>query len=466
MLAIGWPQLTNAQSITATIDTYDPCCVQITTTLPGLTVWILDGNGDFLEELAVPLQGGAPFCFNGNGKYQIEAYQFIQPPGVPAPPIVEVEIIGCPYEIFVDPDPEDPCCVSIYTTLPGLLNVIVYDENGVEVTTLTITEQATEYCFEENGNYTFEPTTCVCPDIKGANWPVAVDVSITECGGCDNEDLAFGCSEQILNVTLDGCELCFTLYFVSECDVYLLNIDGVIHEYPNPNSSWGYEDYCFQFPGEGNYEVSFATQICDNDIYECSDEPLTLCVEDCGPCDVEPEWMLECNNGYFCIKNGDGGSPNMEWIEPPFLDTDGGPTGHCQPTENLQNGDDLIFNIYTWVGETICTTTVNTVFDCDDGFGLPSERSDKYSDDPTPTDSQITISPNPSNDFININSSIGSDQILQILNADGKEIITKQMEGYNNRINTSSLSPGFYFVKITDTLTGENIHLEKIVIIK
>ncbi len=464
LLAFSWPQSTNAQSITATINESNHCCIDITTTLPGLTVWILNKRGIFLDEVAVPLNGGVSYCFDGNGSYLIEAQQFIQLPGTPAPAIVEVEIIGCPYEIFVDPDPQDPCCVSIYTNLPGLLNVDVVDENGLELGSLTITGEPTEFCFEENGNFTVVPTTCICPNLSEENWPLAVDFSITGCMDCDNDDLNFGCPEKIINVSLDGCELCFSLYTAPECNTFLLNVNGEITEYPYQGIPGGYVPHCFQFPGEGDYEVSFAETDCEGQISHCLDgEHLKLCIEDCGPCNEEPFWQLVCDDGYFCIKDEFLGSPNMQWIQPPFP---GDPTGHCQPSDGLANGDVLIFEIYTWVGETICTTTVNTVFDCMPHSGSSRESTNNQSEDATLTDSKITVFPNPSNGFININSSIGSNQTLQIINADGKEMLTKQLEGHNNSIDASSLSPGFYFVKIIDSTSGEKVHLEKVVIIK
>lgn len=467
-MAISWPQLATAQSITATTDSFNPCCIQITTTLPGLTVWILDRDDNFLDELFVPTVGGAPYCFDANGQYQVVAYQFLQTPGTPSPDPVEVEIIGCPYEIFTSPDPEDPCCISVSTNLPGLLNVDITDENGDEVTSITITDEETEFCFEENGTYTITPTTCVCPDINDENWPSPVSVSITECENCDNDNLDFGCFEKIIGVSLEGCELCFSLYTAPGCNSYQLFVNGVMTEYPHGSVPGGYEQHCYQFPGAGDYEVYFLETDCNGNITdECPEgDPLNICIEDCDPdpcANVDPVWELVCFDTWFCIIDEFGGSHVMEWIEPPFLDD---PTGQCHGYEDLQNGDPLIFNISTWVDGIECVTTINTVLECRPGFGAPRENINDSGSNAKRSDIKVTISPNPAKDFLNITSLDVTNTIVQIIDVEGRLIITEQLEGNNNSIHTSSLSAGLYFVKVLDAATNEKLHLEKIMIIK
>ncbi len=61
----------------------------------------------------------------------------------------------------------------------------------------------------------------------------------------------------------------------------------------------------------------------------------------------------------------------------------------------------------------------------------------------------LTVYPNPASDFININ--VNEPGILQIFDVNGSLILSGYCERGTNRINISSLSTGFYFVKINSS---------------
>jgi hypothetical protein len=61
--------------------------------------------------------------------------------------------------------------------------------------------------------------------------------------------------------------------------------------------------------------------------------------------------------------------------------------------------------------------------------------------------SQIQISPNPSNEQIQINNLNNSDSQISIFNSAGKEIYSHSLKSGINAIDISNLTPGFYFVK-------------------
>ncbi|MEE9462523.1 MAG: T9SS type A sorting domain-containing protein [Bacteroidales bacterium] len=61
----------------------------------------------------------------------------------------------------------------------------------------------------------------------------------------------------------------------------------------------------------------------------------------------------------------------------------------------------------------------------------------------------LTVYPNPASDFINVN--VNEPGILQIFDVNGSLILSGYCERGTNRINISSLSTGFYFVKINSS---------------
>jgi hypothetical protein len=98
-----------------------------------------------------------------------------------------------------------------------------------------------------------------------------------------------------------------------------------------------------------------------------SDESLTgydIIVDDCQAEPCPAEWSIQCfdKDGYFCVVDGSGGSPYMQWVNPPFPNS---PNGHCQPLAGLTPGQPLSFVIYVYdQGIFLCTATVNTTLPC------------------------------------------------------------------------------------------------------
>jgi hypothetical protein len=71
----------------------------------------------------------------------------------------------------------------------------------------------------------------------------------------------------------------------------------------------------------------------------------------------------------------------------------------------------------------------------------------------------VTVYPNPASDFININ--VGEPGILQIFDVNGSQLISGHCEPGTNRINISSLSAGFYFIKIN---SRKSVHTGKFIV--
>jgi len=71
----------------------------------------------------------------------------------------------------------------------------------------------------------------------------------------------------------------------------------------------------------------------------------------------------------------------------------------------------------------------------------------------------VTVYPNPASDFININ--VGEPGILQIFDVNGSQLISGHCKPGTNRINISSLSAGFYFIKIN---SRESVHTGKFIV--
>ena len=80
---------------------------------------------------------------------------------------------------------------------------------------------------------------------------------------------------------------------------------------------------------------------------------------------------------------------------------------------------------------------------------------------------EIKIYPNPANDELNIVQSAMSNQQLavSILDALGKTIIASITFNNSATINTSSLSEGMYFVRITDA-NGVVVKMQKVAVVR
>ena len=77
-----------------------------------------------------------------------------------------------------------------------------------------------------------------------------------------------------------------------------------------------------------------------------------------------------------------------------------------------------------------------------------------YDEDPVSTP-QLTLSPNPAKDHVDIHVSLAEPQPCQIIlrNATGREIMRKdfQLSTLNFQLSTASLPAGIYFVTLTST---------------
>ncbi len=82
--------------------------------------------------------------------------------------------------------------------------------------------------------------------------------------------------------------------------------------------------------------------------------------------------------------------------------------------------------------------------------GLPSLRNTNQ------VDTGFTFYPNPANDKITIETS-PSPVIsqLSIMNLDGQEVLTRQINQTKTQIDISSLPSGVYFVRVTNDKTVE-----------
>ncbi len=75
---------------------------------------------------------------------------------------------------------------------------------------------------------------------------------------------------------------------------------------------------------------------------------------------------------------------------------------------------------------------------------------------------KVSISPNPSADFININSNHDINATITIIDIIGKEVLTAVMNSRNLMLDISKFSKGCYSVKFTDISTGL-INIDRII---
>jgi hypothetical protein len=76
---------------------------------------------------------------------------------------------------------------------------------------------------------------------------------------------------------------------------------------------------------------------------------------------------------------------------------------------------------------------------------------------------EISVSPNPANDVINISLNKEVSATLTLLDVSGKVVRTQALNGISTSINTASLNSGVYFVTIND---GTSVSTQKVVIKK
>ena len=110
---------------------------------------------------------------------------------------------------------------------------------------------------------------------------------------------------------------------------------------------------------------------------------------------------------------------------------------------------------YIWNGESYCqsgdyTQTLQTVHGCDSVVTLHLTITVGVDDHDLA--SNVTLFPNPANDFVNVqctmyNVQLGAD--LHVFDVYGKLVQTVPMTGETTAINVSSLADGMYFVRVT-----------------
>ena len=79
------------------------------------------------------------------------------------------------------------------------------------------------------------------------------------------------------------------------------------------------------------------------------------------------------------------------------------------------------------------------------------------------SDIEFKVSPNPANDFLEINFSDQESGYISMFDMSGKEIFQSKIERNNLTISTRDLTDGFYTIVYTD---GSNIHTRKVQIIR
>jgi hypothetical protein len=76
-------------------------------------------------------------------------------------------------------------------------------------------------------------------------------------------------------------------------------------------------------------------------------------------------------------------------------------------------------------------------------------------------DNKLSIYPNPATDFVSIKSQVKLISV-SILNSEAKALISKEVNGFEAKINTDELNPGLYFIQVV----GEQETVVKKLIIK
>jgi len=79
--------------------------------------------------------------------------------------------------------------------------------------------------------------------------------------------------------------------------------------------------------------------------------------------------------------------------------------------------------------------------------------------DEAAADEQITVSPNPATDQLQLRDAQGSLQSLRVFNAVGQEVLRQELSGSTGTVNISTLSKGIYFLQIQ---TGHGTVMRKI----
>ncbi len=64
----------------------------------------------------------------------------------------------------------------------------------------------------------------------------------------------------------------------------------------------------------------------------------------------------------------------------------------------------------------------------------------------------IKIYPNPANDLVHISRSVNANEVLNVYNALGEVVITKELTKENESLSISTLPNGFYFFKVGDSV--------------
>ena len=74
-------------------------------------------------------------------------------------------------------------------------------------------------------------------------------------------------------------------------------------------------------------------------------------------------------------------------------------------------------------------------------------------------DEQITVSPNPATDQLQLRDAHGTLQSLRVFNAVGQEVLRQDLDGSTGTVNIATLSKGIYFLQIR---TGHGTVMRKI----
>lgn len=207
-----------------------------------------------------------------------------------------------------------------------------------------------------------------------------------------------------------------------------------------------------------------------------------LAALDCGPeCDLEFSVEVyefskdrNCPTG-ICIRelvNGVpvniGNPPSTAVIWPDPIWTHNGVViddGLCFSEED---------DIHLFWGETVqvtffyndgeCEVTLDYTIPCEGFDGGGSNKND--GNESTRIMSDINLSPNPTNSFVNISNPDARNISIKIYNTNGQRLLTQSVNQTIGKIDINTLAHGLYLVHIQDTETQEYISIEKLIVTK
>lgn len=252
--------------------------------------------------------------------------------------------------------------------------------------------------------------------------------------------------------------------YFSNCWVVKLNANGIITWEKSYLVDYGAEAKCIQQTSDGGYVIAGSTTTLSdmNGLIIKLDNTGTLQWQKTygGSAEDKFSYIEETSNGQYIIAgttfSNDGDANNNYggygdcWI----VNTD--VNGNILWQKNYGgSGDDVAYSIHQTNdnGFILSTYTSSTDFDVTNNYGSYDAWIVKFNPLSVGIEEKnkneiFSLYPNPAKDVISINIANKISASFYITNAIGEQVLSGNIDDYNNQINISNLTSGMYFIQL------------------